>query len=109
VKLYGAGTISSGGELVASGGQLIAQGMPGNPVIFTSLNDNAVGGNTSGSAAPTAPAPGDWPYVKYGSFWVWQKYDFRLKSCDAAWPGVRGLTALGGLVRRRMRSSEVWA
>gem|GEM_PF-3357117 len=66
VKLYGAGTISSGGELVTSSGQLITQGTPANPVVFTSLNDNSFGGATVASTATIAPQPGDWSGIDLG-------------------------------------------
>src|SRR6185437_8061133 len=49
---------SSAQNLDRSEGALQVLGVPGNQVIFTSFNDNSVGGTTE--SPPTAPARGDW-------------------------------------------------
>ncbi|QDV27539.1 GEVED domain-containing protein [Aureliella helgolandensis] len=55
---------------VQTGGQLIAEGTDGNPVVFTSLNDNRYGAggtfDTANRAGTQAAAAGDWGGIYVG-------------------------------------------
>jgi RHS repeat-associated protein len=53
---------SGAGIDVQSGGQLVADGTVAQPIIFTSIDDNSVGGDTSGHGN-ASPAPGDWGMI----------------------------------------------
>ena len=44
-------------------GTLRALGTPDRPVVFTSLRDDAYGGDTNNDGAASAPAPGDWECI----------------------------------------------
>ena len=46
-------------ELDVTGGSLIANGTSSEPVVFTSMKDDSVGGDTNGDG-PSTGSPGDW-------------------------------------------------
>ena len=68
VKLIvGAGAVvkfdAFGGIEVQSGGELVAQGSVAEPIYFTSIKDDDIGGDTNHDGDGTFPAAGDWRWI----------------------------------------------
>jgi hypothetical protein len=57
-------TVESG-IVARSGGSFATQGTASEPVIFTSLKDDSVGGDTNNDGNSTAPATADWHAIQF--------------------------------------------
>jgi len=53
----------AGGARLTVQGALEARGLPDDPAIFTSLDDDEYGGDTDSDGAATPPQAGDWGYI----------------------------------------------
>jgi parallel beta-helix repeat protein len=55
------------GITIVIDGALIADGKPDSLIVFTSMADDAFGGDTMGDGAATSPAPSQWQALQFGS------------------------------------------
>lgn len=62
-----AGTIVkfSGNKVLVIRGALKVQGVAGNPVYFTSLKDDTIGGDTNNDGNASTPNKGDWGHISF--------------------------------------------
>ncbi len=57
--------LDEGNGITVSGGALNTHGVPGQPVLLTSIRDDAALGDTNADGTATVPARGDWSRVYY--------------------------------------------
>jgi hypothetical protein len=73
------------GEVV-NYGTLTADASAAQPITFTSLQDDSVGGDSNGDGAASAPAPGDWRGI-YSYGWDWYNGAVTLRHCALDYGG----------------------
>lgn len=71
-------------------------GTPDEPVYFTSVKDDSVGGDTNGDGDATVPAAGDWGFVSFGSG-SWNN-GMQVSYAKFRYGGATGTAFAGGVV-----------
>ena len=82
--------------VVNSGGTLIAEGNAAQPIIFTSIKDDAYGGDTNEDEDKTHPASGDWHQIRSNGGTIVLDYT-RISYCSNV-NNDGGLGAWGGSI-----------
>ncbi len=83
--------VHGAGITVNSGGTLNAIGTLEQPIYFTSINDDAVGGNTGGDGSASTPEPGDWVSINIAGKATFVHSDIRYGGNTGTGVGVTGM------------------
>jgi hypothetical protein len=89
------------GGYIGVDGILTASGSAANPVIFTSLKDDAYGGDTNNDGSVTAPAAGDWGAIHIAATGRANIEHTRIRYGGIGWAGYggNGVRNEGGTLR----------
>jgi hypothetical protein len=88
------------GITVNQGGSLVAEGLAALPIIFTSIRDDSVGGDTNADGTTTVPQAGDWGGITVVGQAALDRVRLRYGggTPDGAWRGMGAIMVSGGAV-----------
>ena len=81
----------SNGHLLDVLGSLVTTGTTNNPVVFTSIKDDTVAGDTNGDATATSPAAGDWRGIKISAGGLFHLVGTHIRYAETALDTTAGM------------------